>query len=376
MEGCRLVIPDASMADEIVAYRQAMLDAGSSMDGCGSLRRHANPADWLAYNGLLSRKETAPATWVPSTQYVYVREKDGRIVGMLQVRWEMNDFLRRFGGHIGYSVRPDERRKGYAAAMLADGLAIVRANGLDRVMITCLADNEGSRRTIVKNGGVYESTVWEPKEGLWLERYWVALNGEKPVYEVVRMAEPDWTRVPVARLTHQPWLPPCGVEAQAQACHDGERLHVRMTAKEAAVRATLTGATDMVCEDSCLEFFFAPDPTDRRYVNFEWNPLGTLYLGFGAERGTRVRQLVRDRNALFAPRPFRTADGWGIEFAIPASFIALYFPGFALRGEAAGNFYKCGDRTQTPHYLAWAKLASDHPDYHRRQDFGTLRFGE
>ena len=48
MEGCRLVIPDASMADEIVAYRQAMLDAGSSMDGCGSLRRHANPADWLA----------------------------------------------------------------------------------------------------------------------------------------------------------------------------------------------------------------------------------------------------------------------------------------------------------------------------------------
>lgn len=89
-----------------------------------------------------------------------------------------------------------------------------------------------------------------------------------------------------------------------------------------------------------------------------------------------MRQLVRDRNALFAPRPFRTADGWGIEFAVPASFIALYFPGFALRGEAAGNFYKCGDRTETPHYLAWAKLSCDHPDYHRRQDFGTLRFEE
>ena len=95
MMGCRLVIPDASMSSEIIAYRQAMLDADSSMDGCGSLRRHADPADWLAFNEALSRRETAPATWVPSTQYVYVREADGRIVGMIQVRWEMNDFLRR-----------------------------------------------------------------------------------------------------------------------------------------------------------------------------------------------------------------------------------------------------------------------------------------
>ena len=54
----------------------------------------------------------------------------------------------------------------------------------------------------------------------------------------------------------------------------------------------------------------------------------------------------------------------------------LTLPRFALRGEAAGNFYKCGDRTETPHYLAWAKLSCDHPDYHRRQDFGTLRFEE
>ena len=122
MDGCRLMIPDASLSSEIIAYRQAMLDAGSSMDGCGSLRRLANPADWLASNEAFLRKETAPAGWGPTTQYVYVREADGRIVGMLQVRWEMNDFLRRFGGHIGYCVRPDERQKGYASAMLADAL--------------------------------------------------------------------------------------------------------------------------------------------------------------------------------------------------------------------------------------------------------------
>ena len=63
MTGMKLVIPDASMSPEIVAYRQAMLDAGSSMDGCGKLRRLANPADWLAFNEAFSKKETAPAGW-------------------------------------------------------------------------------------------------------------------------------------------------------------------------------------------------------------------------------------------------------------------------------------------------------------------------
>jgi len=193
-------------------------------------------------------------------------------------------------------------------------------------------------------------------------------------YTVKRVQTSKWSAIPAVELAHQPWLAPCDVAAKAQACHDGERLYVRMEARERDVRATLTGPLDQVCDDSCLEFFFAPDAADARYFNFEWNPLGALYLGFGAERKTRVRQIVRDPDALFAPRPFTTDGGWGIEFSVPASFIRLYMPGFALGGAAAGNFYKCGDRTRTPHYLAWAGLTSDTPDYHRRGDFGALMF--
>ena len=193
-------------------------------------------------------------------------------------------------------------------------------------------------------------------------------------YTVKRMTTPDWDAVPVVTLTHQRWLPPCDIAAKAQACHDGERLHVRMEAQERDIRATLTGPLEPVCQDSCLEFFFAPDPADGRYLNFEWNPLGTLYLGFGLGRGSRVRQAPEDARALLSPRPFTTAQGWGIEFGIPASLIRLYWPGFTLSGEAAGNFYKCGDRTATPHYLAWAPLSSDAPDFHRRKDFGRLVF--
>ena len=63
-----------------------------------------------------------------------------------------------------------------------------------------------------------------------------------------------------------------------------------------------------------------------------------------------------------------------MEFAIPASFIQLYMPEFTLSGEAACNFYKCGDKTEIQHYLAWAPLTSEKPDYHRRQDFAKIVF--
>ena len=174
MDSLRLMAPHEGMIEEIRSYRQAMLDAGSSMDGTGSLRRLDAP-EWLEHCALTSREETVPDGLVPATQFVCVRESDGRIVGMIQVRHRFNDFLREYAGHIGYSVRPDERRKGYASRMLALALPYCRELGLTRVMISCLVDNEGSRRTILKNGGVYERTVHEPKGNVDLERYWISL---------------------------------------------------------------------------------------------------------------------------------------------------------------------------------------------------------
>lgn len=193
-------------------------------------------------------------------------------------------------------------------------------------------------------------------------------------YTVVKVQTPDWNVVPAVTMVHTPWLTPCDIEAKAQACHDGENLYVRMEAKEKNIRATLTGPLEQVCSDSCLEFFFAPMADDKRYFNFEWNLLGALYLGFGAERNTRVRQIVKDVNELFAPNCFKTAEGWGVEFKIPASYIQLYMPEFKLEGEAACNFYKCGDKTDVKHYLAWAPLSSEKPDYHKRQDFAKIVF--
>ena len=171
----RLIEPTTEYERQISAYRKEFLDCGDSMDGTGRLRRYENPRDWIAYTNSCKDPHTAPEGIVPATQYMLVREEDGKIVGMLQIRHCFNAYLEKYGGHIGYSVAPSERRKGYASLMLKMALPKCRELGIDKALITCVSDNEGSKRTILKNGGVYESTVYEPEEKVNLERYWIDL---------------------------------------------------------------------------------------------------------------------------------------------------------------------------------------------------------
>ena len=167
--------PDESYIPQYEDYRREFLEAGSSLDGTGPLRRIADGGVWLAHVRSYESPDTLPEGKVLATQYCLVRESDGRLLGMLQLRHYFNDYLRKYAGHIGYSVRPSERRKGYAKRMLAMGLDEARKLGIARVLISCADDNEASRRTILANGGVYEGSVREEAEGITLERYWIEL---------------------------------------------------------------------------------------------------------------------------------------------------------------------------------------------------------
>ena len=175
MEECILIRPTNEYATQIVEYRQEFLDARDSMDGTGPLRRFENPDEYIKTCAEYEDPEKIPSHLVPATQFFFVRKSDNKLVGMIQVRHRFNDFLEKYAGHIGYSVRPSERRKGYAKEMLGMALSFCREIGIDKVMITCIDGNIGSEKTILANGGVYEYTIHEPNENENLKRFWITL---------------------------------------------------------------------------------------------------------------------------------------------------------------------------------------------------------
>ena len=91
----------------------------------------------------------------------------GEVVGFIAIRHSLNEFLLEQGGHIGYSVRPSRRRQGHASRALALARERAAELGIERALVTCDEDNDASRRTIERNGGVYEDT----REGKL--RYWI-----------------------------------------------------------------------------------------------------------------------------------------------------------------------------------------------------------
>jgi predicted acetyltransferase len=171
----KLTEPTMEYEQQIRAWRKAFLECGDSMDGTGGLRDFENPEDWIRFSENNKNPETVSEGLVPATQYMLVREEDHTIVGMIQVRHCFNDYLEKYAGHIGYSVRPTERRKGYSKEMLKMALPYCREIGLDKVLISCIDGNVGSEKTILANGGVYESTVHEPNSNKDLKRFWIEL---------------------------------------------------------------------------------------------------------------------------------------------------------------------------------------------------------
>lgn len=133
-------------------------------------------ADATPWDGYLRRLERyrrgvrLPARLVPSTFLVAV--VDGVIVGRVSIRHRLNQFLQRDGGHVGYCVLPPFRRRGHATAMLGQALVIVRALGVDDVLVTCDDTNVGSAAVIERCGGVLDSVI-ELGTGARNRRYWI-----------------------------------------------------------------------------------------------------------------------------------------------------------------------------------------------------------
>lgn len=110
---------------------------------------------------------------VPSSIY-FLMDEDKIIYGAIDIRHELNDYLLRYGGHIGYGIRPSQRRKGYASQMLTLALPIAKELGINKALITCDKSNVGSAKTIMNNGGILENEVKNENE--ITQRYWIELR--------------------------------------------------------------------------------------------------------------------------------------------------------------------------------------------------------
>ena len=123
-----------------------------------------------------ARGDDLPPGFVPALQFAAL-DAGGKLVGMIQLRLRLTEALLRAGGNIGYSVRPDCRRRGYAGLMLDDCLRRAATLGMSRVLITCSPSNLASRRTILSCGGQLEN-VLPSRSGQPVERYWIELSTE------------------------------------------------------------------------------------------------------------------------------------------------------------------------------------------------------
>ena len=117
------------------------------------------------------RGRELPYGWVPSALLAAVVGDE--LVGRVSVRYELNDWLSAYGGHIGYAVVPEHRRKGYATEILRQSLIVARSVGVDDVLVACAVENVASAKTIEACGGEFESEADGDRPGSRIRRYWI-----------------------------------------------------------------------------------------------------------------------------------------------------------------------------------------------------------
>ncbi len=154
-EEIRLVKPTLEQKEQALAYRQEHFDHGEQIiNGSELFDRIASYEEWLGKVEANAKVETVAPDWVLTDTFFAVRASDSKIVGIADLRYELNDFLKDLG-NCGYSVRPSERRKGYATEILRQICAVAKKHGQKQLQLSVEKDNAASIKTIEKNGGSY-----------------------------------------------------------------------------------------------------------------------------------------------------------------------------------------------------------------------------
>lgn len=173
MDKISLVVPSKEHEVQIKEYINEHINNGEAYIHGGALIEEMPYDEWLKQLQDNSDEETVRPDWVVSSTFIVVVNQ--RMIGMLDIRHTLNEFLSDYGGHIGYSVRPSERNKGYATAILRSRLEYCRKINLSEVMLACYKDNLASSRVIQKCGGqLTKESVYS--DGKPVQIYWINLE--------------------------------------------------------------------------------------------------------------------------------------------------------------------------------------------------------
>lgn len=171
----QLMLRRPTIADEaaVMDFRKELLKNGDAFHGCACLECAERYGDWLDLDHWLDQRYGKGRA--PSTLWLAFRRSDHRLVGIIDYRFVLSDFMLHFGGHIGYSVRPSERRKGYGRQMLQLALEQCAQLGAKKVLLICDERNSASKRIIVSLGGQLENVTPDETGRGRIERYWITL---------------------------------------------------------------------------------------------------------------------------------------------------------------------------------------------------------
>ena len=161
------IVDREAVLDMMVEFEQTQ----SAHDGGFWDTENFSYEDWLESNQNQEMGINLPEGWVPAIQLVAFSGK-GQALGFLNLRLRLSNFLLEEGGHIGYSIRPSERGKGYAKETLRQGLQVAKEKNIKKALVTCSVNNPASRAVILANGGLIEDV----RNGV--ERYWIEVANE------------------------------------------------------------------------------------------------------------------------------------------------------------------------------------------------------
>ena len=172
------VFPCMEYEEKAIAFIKEFNDYSSEINGSGGLDSylaHSTYADWLVK--IMKDIDIANILdgRVPQFVYYYVNEENDRIIGMIAIRTGLNDFLRKEGGHIGYCIRPTERRKGHGTRMLREALSFCHWIGLHDIIISCDKDNVASAGIIKNCGGILDTEFYSDFFKATVQRYHVSV---------------------------------------------------------------------------------------------------------------------------------------------------------------------------------------------------------